>query len=178
MALKASRATQIVEARDALAGAYYRRNPQRGHAAAVRRATVAVGPDAARVVAEAEQRLAAKRAKVAKRAVREAAIAAAVRETLTAAQAPKPSPGAGAAPAPAAPDGAGLLDTLAAGRESPFWQPAAPSSGPADGAPAEPADGLHTLGPDELRDYAKGVLAADARARGFGSPIWAGPTDD
>ena len=35
-----------------------------------------------------------------------------------------------------------------------------------------PADGLDSLDADGLRDFSKAAFAADAQARGFGSPVW------
>lgn len=92
-----------------------------------------------------------------------------IREALTAANAPQPAPGTGNAPAGTGEDG--LLATMAAGRQSPFWRDA---QAPQETASApDPGRPLHQMDPDEFRAYAAGALTAHGRANGFGSPAWA-----
>jgi len=164
MALKAA---AVLEGRDMLVDLCYRQAPRRGRPAAVAEAMVKLGPVGRRRVAEAERKAARK---VAKRRARESTIRARVTESLTAAAVPLAAPGTGAAPDVQDGDGGSLLAALRPGLESPFW--GVPGSVPAEGVPDVPAAGLGSLGVDGLRDYSKAALAADARARGFGSPIW------
>lgn len=92
-----------------------------------------------------------------------------IREALTAANAPRPAPGTGYAPAGTGEDG--LLATMAAGRQSPFWRATAAV---ADTVTApEAARPLHQMDADEFRAHAADALAAHGRANGFGGPAWA-----
>lgn len=127
-----------------------------------------LGTKGRKVVAEARVKTAGKALKEARGTAK---ITAMVRETLTAAQAPRPAPGPGGA-APAARDGDdGLFAAMAAqtGRGSPFWQtPVATGAG----AAPEPSKPLHQMDADEFRAHAQAGFTANAAARGFASPAW------
>lgn len=107
-----------------------------------------------------------------KRAAREsvlrARVAAEVRETLTAGQAPQPAPGTEAVPATGGDDG--IFAAYATGRDAPFWR--LPDAATAAASAPEPSKPLEQMDADEFRQHAADALGAYGRGAGFGSPVW------